>query len=213
MSLMFPAVMLIMNATSVAVVWFGGRRVDAGDMQVGALIAFLSYIMYILMAVMLSTMMFVMVPRAVVASERITAVLDTEPSVRPPTHPRRLASANGAPRNGVATADLAGATAAVGAAGPAGAARAAGAAGSGVVRGALPTADGHSRVDGTGPGDRVARGHLELRDVDFRYPGAEASVLHGVSLTARAGPHDGDHRRHRLGQDHASSTSCPGCSR
>ena len=68
MALMFPAVMLVMNATSVAVVWFGGLRVDSGQMQVGALIAFLSYIMYILMAVMMATMMFVMVPRAVVSS-------------------------------------------------------------------------------------------------------------------------------------------------
>jgi ATP-binding cassette, subfamily B, multidrug efflux pump len=140
MALMFPAVMLVMNATSVAVVWFGGRRVDAGDMQVGALIAFLSYIMYILMAVMMATMMFVMVPRAVVASERITAVLDTEASVRPPASPRRLAAV-GAPSGGGSSG-------------------------------------------GTGP---VAHGHLELRDVDFRYPGAEASVLHGVSLTARPG--------------------------
>ena len=87
MALMFPAVMFVMNATSVAVVWFGGRRVDAGEMQVGALIAYLSYIMYILMAVMLATMMFVMVPRAVVAAERITDVLDTEPSVRAPAQP------------------------------------------------------------------------------------------------------------------------------
>ncbi|WNB86825.1 ABC transporter ATP-binding protein [Cellulomonas sp. ATA003] len=128
MALMFPTVMLVMNATSVAVVWFGGRRVDAGEMQVGALIAFLSYIMYILMAVMMATMMFVMVPRAVVAAERITAVLDTEPSVRPPATPRRPA----------------------------------------------PAPDGR-------------RGHLELRDVDFRYPGAEAGVLHGVSLVAEPG--------------------------
>lgn len=88
MALMFPVVMLVMNASSVAVLWFGAQRVDAGQMQIGALTAFLSYLMYILMAVMMSTMMFVMVPRAVVSAERIEEVLDTETSVVPPAVPR-----------------------------------------------------------------------------------------------------------------------------
>jgi ATP-binding cassette subfamily B protein len=124
MSLMFPTVMLIMNITSVGVLWFGAGRIEAGDMQIGALTAFLSYIMYILMAVMMSTMMFVMVPRAVVSSERITAVLDTESSVVPAAEPVRL---------------------------------------------------------------ERPRGRLELRDVEFRYPGAERAVLHGVDLVAEPG--------------------------
>jgi ATP-binding cassette subfamily B protein len=124
MSLMFPAVMLIMNVTSVGVLWFGAGRIDAGEMQVGALTAFLSYIMYILMAVMMSTMMFVMVPRAVVSAERITDVMDTESSVVPPAAPVRL------------------------------------------VR---------------------PQGRLELQDVEFRYPGAERPVLHGVDLVAEPG--------------------------
>ncbi len=124
MSLMFPAVMLIMNLTSVGVLWFGAGRIEAGDMQIGALTAFLSYIMYILMAVMMSTMMFVMVPRAVVSSERITAVLDTESSVVPAADPVRL---------------------------------------------------------------ERPQGRLELRDVEFRYPGAERAVLHGVDLVAEPG--------------------------
>ncbi|MBB2922154.1 ABC transporter ATP-binding protein [Cellulomonas cellasea] len=88
MALMFPVVMLVMNASSVAVLWFGAQRIDAGQMQIGALTAFLSYLMYILMAVMMSTMMFVMVPRAVVSAERIEEVLDTETSVVPPATPR-----------------------------------------------------------------------------------------------------------------------------
>lgn len=88
MALMFPVVMLVMNASSVAVLWFGAQRIDAGQMQIGALTAFLSYLMYILMAVMMSTMMFVMVPRAVVSAERIEEVLDTETSVVPPVTPR-----------------------------------------------------------------------------------------------------------------------------
>ncbi|WP_282945337.1 ABC transporter ATP-binding protein [Cellulomonas endometrii] len=95
MSLMFPVVMLIMNVTSVGVLWFGAGRIDAGEMQVGALTAFLSYIMYILMAVMMSTMMFVMVPRAVVSAERIAGVMDTESSVVPPAAPVRLAQPRG----------------------------------------------------------------------------------------------------------------------
>ncbi|WP_158373536.1 ABC transporter ATP-binding protein [Cellulosimicrobium cellulans] len=124
MSLMFPAVMLIMNLTSVGVLWFGAGRIDAGDMQIGALTAFLSYIMYILMAVMMSTMMFVMVPRAVVSSERITGVLDTGSSVVPAADPVRL---------------------------------------------------------------ERPQGRLELRGVEFRYPGAERAVLHGVDLVAEPG--------------------------
>ncbi|GAA1733945.1 ABC transporter ATP-binding protein [Isoptericola hypogeus] len=84
MALAFPMVMLIMNASSVAVLWFGAQRIDNGQMQVGALMAFLSYIMYILMAVMMSTMMVMMVPRASVAAGRISDVLGTETSVTEP---------------------------------------------------------------------------------------------------------------------------------
>ncbi|WP_454043665.1 ABC transporter ATP-binding protein [Cellulosimicrobium sp. Marseille-Q8652] len=95
MALMFPTVMLVMNASSVAVLWFGGRQIDAGDMEVGALTAFLSYLMYILMAVMMSTMMFVMVPRAAVSAERITEVLDAQASVVEPERPTPLVERTG----------------------------------------------------------------------------------------------------------------------
>nr|WP_210728155.1 ABC transporter ATP-binding protein [Cellulomonas septica] len=128
MALMFPAVMLVLNVTSVGVLWFGGQRVDAGEMQIGALTAFLSYIAYILVAVMMSTMMFVMFPRAVVSAERIGEVLSTTTSVEPPAKP-------------------------VG----------------------LPV----------GPTSRP--GLVELRGVEFRYPGAEQAVLHGVDLVAEPG--------------------------
>lgn len=100
MALMFPTVMLVMNATSVAVLWFGAYRVENG-MQIGALTAFLSYIMYILMAVMMSTMIFMMVPRAAVSAERIGEVLDTETTVVEPQAPVRLAAR--ADRTGVIT--------------------------------------------------------------------------------------------------------------
>lgn len=128
MALMFPVVMLVMNASSTAVVWFGARRVDAGEMQIGSLIAFLSYIMFVLMAVMMSSMMVVMVPRAMVSADRIGEVLDTRTTVLPPE--RAVA---------------------------------------------FPT----------GPDARPGR--LELRGVEFRYPGAEHPVLQDVSFVAEPG--------------------------
>ncbi len=124
MSIMFPAVMLVVNVSSVAVLWFGAHRIDSGAMQIGALTAFLSYLMQILMSVMMATFMFMMVPRAEVCAERIQEVLGTDSSVVPPAAP--------------------------------------------------VTEVPH-------------RGTLELRGVDFRYPGAEASVLRGIDLTAGPG--------------------------
>ncbi len=124
MSIMFPAVMLVVNVSSVAVLWFGAHRIDGGAMQIGALTAFLTYLMQILMSVMMATFMFMMVPRAEVCAERVQEVLGTDSSVVPPTAPVTEAQ---------------------------------------------------------------RRGNLELRSVDFRYPGAEASVLRGIDLTARPG--------------------------
>jgi ATP-binding cassette subfamily B protein len=126
MALMFPLVMFVLNATTVSVLWFGGHRIDAGDMMVGQLTAFISYIAYILMAVMMSTMMFVMFPRAVVSAERIGEVLDASTTVLPP-------------------------------------------------------------LQAVGFDGQVPRGRVELRDVEFRYPGAESAVLHGVDLVAEPG--------------------------
>ena len=87
MALMFPTVMLVFNTSSVAVLWFGAHRVAAGQIQIGSLIAFLSYLVQILLSVMLATFMAVMLPRATVSAERIVEVLDTETSVHPPTSP------------------------------------------------------------------------------------------------------------------------------
>ncbi|MFI7632315.1 ABC transporter ATP-binding protein [Microbispora rosea] len=123
-ALIFPTVMLILNASSVAVLWFGAARVDSGEMQVGALTAFLMYLMQILMSMMMATFISIMIPRAAVCAERISEVLDTESSVRPSDDPVR-------------------------------------------------------QVD--------RRGELELRDVEFRYPGAEAPVLSGISFRVAAG--------------------------
>ncbi len=124
LALMFPAVMLVLNFSSIAVLWFGGHLVATGSMPVGALTAFLTYLLQILMSVMMATFMFVMVPRAEVCAERIVEALDTEPDVRPPASPVSLGT---------------------------------------------------------------ARGRLELRDVEFKYPGAAQPVLHEVSLVAEPG--------------------------
>ncbi|MBM7079647.1 ABC transporter ATP-binding protein [Micromonospora humida] len=87
MALIFPVVMLVLNVSSVAVLWFGAQRVDSGQIQIGALTAFLAYLMQILMAVMMATFMLMMVPRAAVCAERVTEVLDTESTVVPPADP------------------------------------------------------------------------------------------------------------------------------
>jgi len=124
MALMFPSVMLVLNLSSVAVLWFGGHLVAEGSMQIGSLTAFLTYLLLILMSVMMATFMFMLVPRAEVCAERIVEVLDTEPDIVQPANP-------------VQVPDL--------------------------------------------------RGRLELRDVEFRFPGAQDPVLRAVSLTARPG--------------------------
>ncbi|MEV8312591.1 ABC transporter ATP-binding protein [Streptomyces sp. NPDC059900] len=87
LALMFPIVMTVVNLSSIAVVWFGAHRIDSGGMQIGALTAFLAYLMQIVMSVMMATFMFMMVPRAEVCAERIEEVLDTESSVVPPASP------------------------------------------------------------------------------------------------------------------------------
>ena len=81
MSSMFPTVMLVMNVSSAAAVWVAAGRIQSGDMQIGALIAFLTYLVQILMAVMMATFVAVMWPRAAVCAERINEVLDTESSI------------------------------------------------------------------------------------------------------------------------------------
>ena len=94
-ALMFPSVMLVLNLSSIAVLWFGGHRVASGGMQIGALTAFLSYLLQILMSVMMATFVFMMVPRAEVSSERIMEVLDTEPDLPGPAAPVTAVSRHG----------------------------------------------------------------------------------------------------------------------
>jgi ATP-binding cassette subfamily B protein len=118
-----PGIMLIMNLSIVAVLYLGAFRVDSGAMPIGNLTAFIQYIMQILMAVMMSTLMLVMVPRAIVSGGRIREVLDTRPTIEDPATP------------------------------------------------IAPT----------------SRGHVELRNVTFGYPGAQEPVLRDISFEARPG--------------------------
>ena len=123
MALMFPSVMLVLNLSSVAVLWFGGHLVASGSMQIGSLTAFLTYLLQILMSVMMATFMFMLVPRAEVCAERIVEVLDTEPDI----------------------------------------------------------------VHAASPVQLDVHGLLELREAEFRFPGAQDPVLRDISLTARPG--------------------------
>ncbi len=123
-ALMFPVVMLVFNVSSVAVLWYGGKRVGGGSLEVGALFAYLSYLMQILVAVMMTTFLAVIIPRAAVCAERIMEVLDTVPAIVPPPQP---------------------------------------------VTPAQPS------------------GVVELRDVEYRYPGATAAVFTNISFTAKPG--------------------------
>jgi len=94
-ALMLPTTTLVINISSVALIWFGGLRIDAGEMQVGSLIAFLSYFMQILMAVLLATFILVVIPRASVCADRISEVLSTEPQITSPQRPVRPAAITG----------------------------------------------------------------------------------------------------------------------
>ena len=87
MSLMFPTVTLFISMSSVAVLWLGANRINSGEMELGSVVAYLSYLVQVLVAVVMLTFMVSMIPRAAVAAERITEVLNTDSSVIPPTLP------------------------------------------------------------------------------------------------------------------------------
>ena len=95
MASMFPMVNFLINASSVAVLWLGADRVSRGDVQVGSLVAFLTYLVQILMSVVMATFTMSMVPRAAVSSERIMEVLDTPSTVGPPADPVRALARRG----------------------------------------------------------------------------------------------------------------------
>jgi ATP-binding cassette, subfamily B, multidrug efflux pump len=94
-ALMLPVTTLVINLSSVALIWFGGMRIDSGEMQFGSLIAFLSYFMQILMAVLMATLLLILLPRASVCAERITEVLSTTTAIRSPANPVRPPTVDG----------------------------------------------------------------------------------------------------------------------
>lgn len=91
---LMPSMMLIMNLTSVAILWFGAIRINSGGMEVGSLIAFTQYSMQIMFSFLMVSMLFVMVPRAAASADRINAVLDTQPEITDPVHPVEPGSAS-----------------------------------------------------------------------------------------------------------------------
>jgi len=124
MALIFPTAIMMVNITTVGVVWFGSNRIASGDMQVGAMVAYITYLVQILMSVTMASFIGSMWPRASVCAERIVEVLDTESSVVTAEHP-------------VESVPL--------------------------------------------------RGTVEFRGACFGYPGAEADVLHDITLLCRPG--------------------------
>lgn len=97
MTFMMPMMMLIMNGVTVMIIWFGGKGIDAGNLQVGDMMAFITYTMQIVMAFLMITMISVMLPRAGVAAERIQEVLDTDPTIHdaPSVKDDRLSAVKG----------------------------------------------------------------------------------------------------------------------
>ena len=122
MTFMMPGMMMLMNLLSVGIVWVGAHKIDAGNMQVGAMTAFITYAMTIVMSFLMLTILSIMIPRAAVAANRIEEVLQTESSIR--DEPEQMTSHNGV---------------------------------------------------------------VKFSHVNFRYPGAEADVLHDIDFTAEPG--------------------------
>ncbi|WP_459385995.1 ABC transporter ATP-binding protein [Arthrobacter humicola] len=117
---MMPMIMFVVNISSVFVVWFGGHRIDAGEMRLGALTAFIAYILQILIAIMMAMYVFMTAPRAAACAERIREVLDTEPAIADPAVSAGAAPAT-IPPGGAGVAGTAGAAAVAGAPGRSGA--------------------------------------------------------------------------------------------
>ena len=90
--------MMIMNVLTVGIVWFGAHKIDAGTMQVGAMTAFITYAMMIVMSFLMLTMMSIMLPRAAVAAGRIDEVIQTESSIQDVKNPEQLEVHNGVVR-------------------------------------------------------------------------------------------------------------------
>ena len=90
MATMMPAMTLVMNGLSLLIVWFGGKQIAASNLQVGDMMAFIQYAMHVIMSFLFISMMFIMVPRASVSTERINEILQTEVQVKDSDHPTHL---------------------------------------------------------------------------------------------------------------------------
>jgi len=126
MATLMPSMMLIMNLTIVAIIWFGSVRIDNNDMQIGSLMAFIQYSMQIMVSLIMVSVMFIMIPRASASAVRINEVLDTVPEIKDAAPAERGTAATG-------------------------------------------------------------RGHLEVREVTFSFPGAEQPTLKDISFKAEPG--------------------------
>jgi ATP-binding cassette subfamily B protein len=123
-AIMFPVLNLILNLSSVAVIWFGGKLIDSGSMQIGSLTAFLAYLMQILGNVMMAVMMSLMIPRAAASAERVADIFNTDTSIEEHHSPKEIPN---------------------------------------------------------------KLGEVKFENVEFKYPGAEHSVLSNISFTAHPG--------------------------
>ncbi len=95
MSALMPVMMIVMNFTLIAIIWFGGRRVDAGRMQVGDIMAFTQYVLQILFSLMMLSMLLIMIPRSQASAVRINEVLETDPEIKDPEEPETAAALRG----------------------------------------------------------------------------------------------------------------------
>lgn len=95
MSFMFPALMLVMNLSSILIVWVGAGMIDSRNLMIGDMLAFLQYSMHVIMSFLIITMMFIMVPKAVVSANRIGEILSVEPSINNPENPVKLDDVKG----------------------------------------------------------------------------------------------------------------------
>lgn len=125
MVVMMPGMMLMMNGAMLSIIWFGAFRIDAGDLQVGSMMAFMQYAMHIIMSFLMVSITFMMMPRAGVSAQRISEVIETEPAVKDPERPVMF--------------------------------------------------------------DSAMKGHIEFKNVAFKYPGADDYVLRDISFRARPG--------------------------
>lgn len=166
MSFMMPTMMLIMNATSVAIVWFGGLYIDSGTIQTGDLIAFITYSMVIIMGFLMIGMISIMLPRAEVAAERIDEVLSATPSIMDPEYPKTLDTktldTGVANQNSHMNSDV-------------------------VSRDSQANVENCETAQAHKDANRQKGAKIEFRDVCFRYEDSSECVLEHISFTVYPG--------------------------